>query len=251
MEAATARGKGPFRACRGGVRRGAGAARGGARALHRARLRHRYDAARRGGVAAAGGRRVAGVSRQPAHSRSGAGRSRPRRSRGEGDCAAVSGRAVPPGSRRGPRRHGPGLQGLQEGIGRHVAIKLLPPAVEHGLPSPLSGRTAHPGRARASRAGPPVRRWNDRSGHPYLVMEYIEGRSPRLLQRQSARVPRSAEPLHARLRGRAVRAPASGRPPRSQAVEHPGHRRRAIPSCSTSASPSCCPTTQRPHSGRP
>ena len=45
----------------------------------------------------------------------------------------------------------------------------------------------------------------------------------------------------------AVRAPEPGRPPRHQARQHPGDRRRACPSSSTSASPSC--STRAPADG--
>ena len=76
-------------------------------------------------------------------------------------------------------------------------------------------------------------------GRPWFAMERVDGEP--ITDYARAR----GLSLAARLRllievgaRRRRRAPQPRRAPRPQAVEHPGHRRRASRSCSTSASPS-------------
>ena len=85
-------------------------------------------------------------------------------------------------------------------------------------------------------------------GQPYFAMEYVEGEPlTDVLRRRALGRRGAAAPVRGRLPRRPARARQAGRPPRPQALEHAGHRRRPAEAARLRRSPSCSPRrTTRP-----
>ncbi len=104
----------------------------------------------------------------------------------------------------------------------------------------VPGRTPDPGQPESSQHRPVAGRRRDRD-QSALPGHGIHPRRARgsILRPESAGPARAARIVSTGLRRGAIRAPEPDRPSRHQARQHPGHRARPFPSCSTSVSPSC------------
>ena len=153
---------------------------------------------------------------------------------GVGEAPAVAGRQF--GNYRIVREIGRGGMGAvfladrADGAFRHqVAIKVI----RQTLADPdLERRFRRERQILASLTHPNIARLLDGGmtpqGEPFLVMEYVDGEP---LPAYASRVRLDLDSRLALFQqvvcGRRLRAPEAGRAPRHQAVEHPGHRRRA------------------------
>ena len=145
--------------------------------------------------------------------------------------AARTARRLAAGREAGRGRDGRGL-GRRACRGRlHPARGGEAGALRDGEPRgrrPLRRRAAAPRPPRASRDRPPARR-RHRARRSALVRDGARRRAVGDALRRGSwpRRRRPTAPVPRDLRGRRLRAPLAGRASRSQAVEHPGDRRRA------------------------
>ena len=156
-----------------------------------------------------------------------------------GDLRSRAARAEQPGDEIGPYRlvrelgsGGMGVVWLAERtdglINRPVALKL-----PHGAwkRAGLAERMAREREILATLTHPNIAHLYDAGvtadGQPYLAIEYVEGRAHRcVLPRAAARRARAAAAVRAGGQRRRIRARQARRASRSEAREHPGHRRR-------------------------